>query len=171
MLWERSIREDSPPFCSAWQSIDISDSVGGSTARQTCSRDYYDCSSPLLAVSSSQRGVIPCMLDFKPCMGSSNMCNSIREDPNHLERCLCNLLVALEIFPCRLDPGERSCPHISYCQCQDYGADLLLILSSVSKHKRRESQDKKMFRLSSSSTSAVLTRQVCSWQYSLIPPL
>ncbi|KAM6260705.1 uncharacterized protein M6G45_007095 isoform 3-T3 [Spheniscus humboldti] len=121
MLWERSIREDSPPFCSAWQSIDISDSVGGSTARQTCSRDYYDCSSPLLAVSSSQRGVIPCMLDFKPCMGSSNMCNSIREDPNHLERCLCNLLVALEIFPCRLDPGERSCPHISYCQCQDYG--------------------------------------------------
>ncbi|XP_076196811.1 uncharacterized protein LOC143161608 isoform X2 [Aptenodytes patagonicus] len=161
MLWERSIREDSPPFCSTWQSIDISDSVGGSTARQTCSRDYYDRSSPLLAVSSSQRGVIPCMLDLKPCMGSSNMqCSSIREDPNCLERCLCNLLVALEIFPCRLDPRERSCPRTSDCQCQDYGADLLLTPSSVSKHKRRESQDRKTFRLSSSSTSAVLARQV-----------
>lgn len=39
------------------------------------------------------------------------------------------------------------------------GADLLLTLSSVSKSERRESQDRKMFRLSSSSTPAVLAHQ------------
>lgn len=92
-------------------------------------------SSPLLAVSSHQRGVSPCMPDLKPYVGSSHIerRSSIREDPNRLEPGLCNLLVAQKIFPCRLDPGQHSHPCTSNCQCLGYGkAAASLVLKCVS---------------------------------------
>lgn len=68
-------------------------------------------SSPLLAVSSRQRGVSPGTLDLKPRTGSSKIqCSSIRDDPAGLECCLCNLLMPLEIFPADWIPQSVPVP-------------------------------------------------------------
>lgn len=62
-------------------------------------------------------------------------------------------LGATSTFPCL---GIFFLPH-SYLSASVYLQELTL--SSVSKHERRQSQDRKTFRLSSSSTPAVLAHQ------------